>query len=260
VAPTAALLAVVPDERAALAAARTAALSPLPFSTVIAPNPWPAALARIEASDDTAVLVVDSRTVLLQPVGVPDLVIGGCAVAYLTEDREYWADPPPEAAERQRLLSAVRSIVGVPDGVPLWGNRGPIVFSPSVLRTLREGLLHPRGWSWDDLLDAEPDVSAWYAAWVVATGFADVEPREPAFRTCLTLGERRSLAIRGVTPDDLRRSFLGYVGEVPEPAVGGVPRSVSGDRLVRAMALRSYLRLPRVRRLVERAGLRRPER
>lgn len=259
-APTAALLAVVPDERAALDVARIAALSPLPFSTVIGPNPWPAALARIEESDDTAVLVIDSRTVLLQPVGVPDLVVGSRAVAYLTEDREYWADPPPEGAERERLLATVRGIVGVADDVPAWGNRGPIVVSPPVLRALREGLLRPRGWSWEDLLDTVPDASAWYAAWVVATGFADVEPREPAFRTCLTLGERRSLAIRGVTTDDLRRSFLGYVGEVPEPAIGGVPRSVSGERLIRAMALRSYLRLPRLRRLVERSGLRRPER
>lgn len=259
-APTAALLAVVPDERAAEAAARTAGLSPLPFSTVTGPRPWPAALAHIEASDDTAVLVVDPRTVLLQPVGVDDLVIGGQAVAYLTEDREYWADPPPEAPERHRLQSTIRGIIGVPDDVPALGNRGPIVLSPTVLRALRAGLLQPRGWSWEDMLNAAPDVSAWYAAWVAATEFAGVEPREPAFRTCLTLGERRSLAIRGVSADDLRRSFLGYVGELPEAAIGGVPGSVSGGRLLRAMALRSYLRLPRVRRLVERSGLRRPER
>lgn len=252
---TAAVLVVVPHERAETAAARVAGMSALPVRALSGSDRWERALADVEASHDTAVLILDERTVLLRPVDVTDLIIDGRPVAYLTEDREYWADPPPEAQDRRGLQAEVARLVGVGAGTAVLGNRGPMVLSPAVLRAMRSELLQPRAWSWRDMLDVVPDAASWYAAWVCASGFAGVEPREPAFRTCLTAAERRSLAIREITADDLARSYLGYVGQLPPPAPHWLARSSPSTGLLRAAALRPYLRMPRVRRLMGSRGL-----
>lgn len=246
----ASVLAVLPDGPDSSAALRIAGMTSLPLHVVAGADRWEQALALVEASEDEAVLLLDETAVPLRPIVVDDLIIDGCAVAYVTEDREYWTDPPVGAAERRRRQDQVRRIAGTPEGSPILDARGPIILCPAIVRLLRAGVLEPRGWLWRDMLAAVPDVSCWYAAWLATTGFAGVTPREPAFRTCLTPGERASLIVRGITEEDVARAYVGYVGELPAPSAHWLAETAPSSQVMHAAMLRPYLRMPRLRRFM----------
>lgn len=223
------------------------------------PNRHADALDRVTLGSSSAYLIVDERTVFLRPFGLDDFLTDSVPRAFLTEDREFWVGASPaEAAAAALTANTARTDLSVVDPRRL-GNRGPVLLSSDRMRAMQETFLDPRGLTWTDLLDRAPDLSAWYAAWLQATGFVGVVPVEPIFRSMTTADECMSVVVQRMTVSDVARGYLGVVCTDPVPWTMPadepdlLARVASAPTLVRALALRPYLRLPRVRRIVDRA-------
>lgn len=225
--------------------------SNLPVTVLSGPDRRADALEAIARSEVEAVLVVDERCRFLRPFDARDFFSSdGTPYVFLTEDHEFWVDAPPGVA--QELISSLQvaaSAIRVAPSVRRT-NRGPVLFAVSVLREFKASVLTSRGWDWRDLLEQVDDAGVWYAAWLESQSMGGVEMREPIFLTVLTPGERADVVLRKQTLSDIARGFVGLVVEGAWPDDGGT--GVSATDAARALAMRPYLRLPRVQRFVAR--------
>jgi len=121
--------------------------------------------------------------------------------------------------------------------------------SSTVLRSLKEDFLEPRGWSYADMLAEAPYEFTWYNMWLQKSRVIPIAIREPLVKTFHHEGQHLEYALRGIGPDDIARGFLGVVvnsnysrswspSDVAETPEQTLARYVSASVLAKALGRR----------------------
>lgn len=205
---------------------------------------------------------IDSDAVMLRPFGREDLMYDGTTpYTVLVEDRELEIDPTYYAQHwqgREASLRRIQRLLGLDDR-RLLTCHGHQVLSSHVLKSLKQDFLEPRGWSYADMLEEAPYEFSWYNFWLQKSNAIPIYQREPFIKAVHSVGQHMELAIRGITPADIARGYLGIVinsnfarswgesdiGEPPEATLARYLswRSLAGTAKAKAAsALRRRLR------------------
>ncbi len=126
-------------------------------------------------------LPVDSDAVFLRPFRISDFM-SSSDVPYtvLLEDRDLQMDPDYFATHwqgRERALRQIQREVGLEDP-RLLTCHGHQVLSSTALRSLKEELLTPRGWTYAEMLAHGPYEFSWYNFWLQKSRVIPIELRK----------------------------------------------------------------------------------
>jgi hypothetical protein len=159
-------------------------------------------------------LPVDSDAVFLRPFGVSDFM-HSIDVPYtvLLEDRDLQVDPEYFTTHwqgREKVLRHIQAEVGLEDS-RLLTCHGHQVLSSTVLRSLRDDFLQPRGWSYARMLAEGPYEFSWYNFWLQKSKVMPIELREPYFKVIHSAKQHTDMLIEGVTLEDVARGYLGII-------------------------------------------------
>jgi len=159
-------------------------------------------------------LPVDSDAVFLRPFGVSDFMYSSdVPYTVLLEDRELQVDPDYFTTHwqgREKVLRHIQTQVGL-DDPRLLTCHGHQVLSSTVLRSLRDDFLAPRGWSYARMLEEGPYEFSWYNFWLQKCRAIPIELREPYFKVIHSAKQYRDLLVQGVTWEDIGRGYLGVI-------------------------------------------------
>lgn len=196
---------------------------------------------------------VDSDAVFVRDFGRDDFMADDVTpFTVLVEDNELKVEPKYYEEHwrgRERSLRTIQEQVGLVDRRILTCH-GHQVFSARVLESFKDDFLAPRGWSYADALAVAPYEFSWYNFWLQKTGVIPIVAREPLVKTFHHEGQHLEYALRGITPDDIARGFVGVVvnsnyarswgeSDVAEPAEATLARYVSYETLTKALALKA---------------------
>ena len=159
-------------------------------------------------------LPVDSDAVFLRPFRTSDFM-SSSDVPYtvLLEDRDLQMDPDYFATHwqgRARALRQIQQEVGLEDS-RLLTCHGHQVLSSTVLRSLKETFLAPRGWTYAEMLANGPYEFSWYNFWLQKSRVIPIEIREPYFKVVHSEQQHEEMMIRGIGLRDVARGYLGII-------------------------------------------------
>ena len=159
-------------------------------------------------------LPVDSDAVFLRPFQTSDFM-SSSDVPYtvLLEDRDLQMDPDYFATHwqgRERALREIQREVGLKDS-RLLTCHGHQVLSLTVLRSLKEEFLAPRGWTYAEMLAHGPYEFSWYNFWLQKSRGIPIEIREPYFKVVHSEQQHEEMMIRGIGLRDVARGYLGII-------------------------------------------------
>lgn len=158
--------------------------------------------------------VLDSDLVFVRPFGRDDLMFDeDTPFTVLVEDNELRVEPryyEQYWQGREVLLRHAQALVGLDDPRLLTCHNHQ-VFSSTVLRSLRDDFMVPRGWTYRDLMAEAPYEFAWYNFWLQKSHAIPIHVREPLVKMFHHEGQHLEYAMRGVTEADIARGYLGVV-------------------------------------------------
>ena len=159
-------------------------------------------------------LPVDSDAVFLRPFGAADFMFAAdIPYTVLLEDRDLQTDRDYFRTHwqgREKVLRGIQAEVGLVDR-RLLTCHGHQVLSSTVLRSLREDFLEPRGWTYAQMLEHGPYEFSWYNFWLQKTKVIPIELREPYFKVIHSAKQHQDMLIEGVTVEDVARGYLGVI-------------------------------------------------
>ena len=159
-------------------------------------------------------LPVDSDAVFLRPFHAADFMHEpNIPYTVLLEDRELQTDPDYFATHwqgRERTLREIQREVGLEDR-RLLTCHGHQVLSRTVLSSMKDDFLAPRGWSYADMLAHGPYEFSWYNFWLQKSRVIPVEVREPYFKVIHGPAQHEEMLIRGIGLRDIARGYLGII-------------------------------------------------
>ena len=159
-------------------------------------------------------LPVDSDAVFLRDFSSDDFMFSeDIPYTVLLEDRELQVDPDYFATHwqgREQALRRIQREIGLNDS-RLLTCHGHQVLSRSVLQSLRDDFLGPRGWTYARMLEHGPYEFSWYNFWLQKSKVIPVELREPYFKVVHSQEQHAELAIRGISMSDIARGYLGVI-------------------------------------------------
>lgn len=157
---------------------------------------------------------VDSDAVFIRDITERDFIApDGVPYSVLVEDNELKVEPSYFAqywSSRDTALRMIASEIGLDDPV-LRTCHGHQVFSSTVLRSLRDDFLAPRGWRYLDALKVAPYEFTWYNFWLQKSGVIPIHQREPLVKVLHNEGQYLEYVMRGVTTADIARGYLALV-------------------------------------------------
>jgi len=157
---------------------------------------------------------VDSDAVFVRPFGFDDFMFDATTpYTVLVEDNELKVEPRYYAEHwqgREPQLRHIQELVGLQDRRVLTCH-GHQVFSATVLRSLKEDFMTPRGWSYADLLAQAPYEFTWYNMWLQKSHVIPIEVREPLVKVFHHEGQHLEYALRRVTSSDIARGYVALV-------------------------------------------------
>lgn len=195
----------------------------------------------------------DSELVFVRDFGFDDFMADETTpYTVLVEDNELKVEPRYYVQHwrgRERHLRRIQELIGLHDR-RLLTCHGHQVMSSTVLASLKQDFMDPRGWDYRDLLAESPYEFSWYNFWLQQSRVIPIVQKEPLVKTFHHEGQEVEYALRGVTAPDIARGFLGavvnsnYADAYDDPVAGAVPeieetlaRYVPPTRLARALAL-----------------------
>jgi hypothetical protein len=116
---------------------------------------------------------------------------------------QYWQS-------REASLRIIQTEVGLNDPRILTCH-GHQIMSGTVLRSLRDEFLNPRGWTYRDMLAVSPYEYSWYNFWLQAKQPIPIKIREPLIKVLHSAEQHVHYAMANVTLDDVARGYLGIV-------------------------------------------------
>ena len=159
-------------------------------------------------------LPVDSDAVFLRDFTMSDFMFSSeIPYTVLLEDRDLLTDPEYYQTHwqgRERVLRAIQAEVGLSDD-RLLTCHGHQVLSGTVLRSLRDDFLVPRGWDYAEMLRHGPYEFSWYNFWLQKSKAVPIELREPYFKVIHSEHQHLEMVIRGITTTDIARGYLGVI-------------------------------------------------
>lgn len=157
---------------------------------------------------------IDSDAVLVRDFGADDFLFDDTTpFTVLVEDNDlkvdrayyeqYWVS-------REASLRRIQAEVGLDDSRILTCH-GHQILNATVLRSMREEFLAPRGWTYADMLAVSPYEYSWYNFWLQAAQPIPIHIREPLIKVLHTAEQHLEYALANVTPADVARGYLGIV-------------------------------------------------
>jgi hypothetical protein len=195
---------------------------------------------------------IDSDAVFVRPFGRDDFMLDETTpYTVLVEDNELKVEPryyEQHWKGREVHLRRIQELVGLDDR-RLMSCHGHQVMSSTVLRSLKEDFLEPRGWTYADMLAEAPYEFTWYNMWLQKSQVIPIAIREPLVKTFHHEGQHLEYALRGIGTDDIARGFVGVVvnsnyarswanGAVNEAPEETLARYVEYSVLAKALALK----------------------
>ena len=157
---------------------------------------------------------VDSDAVFVRPFRRDDFMRDETTpYTVLVEDNELKVEPryyEQHWKGRERHLRRIQELVGLDDR-RLLTCHGHQVMSSTVLRSLKQDFLEPRGWSYAEMLAEAPYEFSWYNFWLQKSQAIPIAVREPLVKTFHHEGQHLEYALRRIGPDDIARGFVGVV-------------------------------------------------
>lgn len=117
--------------------------------------------------------------------------------------QQYWVS-------REQELTSIFTEVGLDHRVILTCH-GHTVLSATVLESFVTNFLKPRGWSYSDALEFSPYEFTWYNAWLLKSNEIAIHAREPWIKVFHNQAQHIEYQMRGVSPADIARGYLGVV-------------------------------------------------
>ena len=156
----------------------------------------------------------DSELVFIRDFGFDDFMFDATtAYTVLVEDNDLKVEPRyyrDHWQGREEHLRHIQKLVGLDDR-RLLTCHGHQVMSATVLRSLNQDFMGPRGWGYRDLLAEAPYEFSWYNFWLQKTRAIPIEQREPLVKTVHHEGQLLELGMQRVGLDDLARGYVGLV-------------------------------------------------
>lgn len=160
------------------------------------------------------VFTIDSDAVMVRDFGAADLMFDATTpYSILVEDNDLRIDPDYFATYwqgREASLHRIQDLMDFHDPRMLTCH-GHQVLSSAVLRSLKAGFLEPRGWTYADMLAESPYEYSWYNFWLQKSRVIDIQMREPLMKVVHSAQQHVELAMRGITPADVARGYIGIV-------------------------------------------------
>lgn len=157
-------------------------------------------------------LVLDSDVEIIREFKSDEfLADDGHPYSVLTQDKDLLADPHYFASQwrsREHWLDVIANDVSYSGPWPVRTCHGNTVLSSVVLQSLRDDLMKPRAWSYEDLLRRAPYEFTWYSLWLQVSGVIPVRPCEPWVKTYHSEEEHLASLARGQTLEDVRRAYM----------------------------------------------------
>lgn len=157
---------------------------------------------------------VDSEAVFIRDFGFQDFMADSTApYTVLVEDKELQVEP---RYYREHWIGRAEQIQHIADLLDysspvLRTCHGHQVFSSTVLESFVRDFLGPRGWTYRDALAEAPYEFSWYNLWLQKTQVIDIHQREPFVKVFHNEDQHIDAITRGVTMEDLARSYLAVV-------------------------------------------------
>ena len=157
---------------------------------------------------------VDSDAVFVRDIHRSDFMFDATMpYTVLVEDNELKVEPRyynEHWVGREQQLRTIQQLVGL-DDPRLLTCHGHQVLSSTVLRSLRDDFLAPRGWTYADMLAQAPYEFSWYNFWLQKSQVIPIHAREPLVKVFHHEGQALEYALRGITLDDIARGYLAIV-------------------------------------------------
>lgn len=204
---------------------------------------------------------VDSELVFVRPFHRGDFMFDeSTPFTVLVEDNELQTDPryfDEHWRSRSQHLAAIKDSMALEDPRILTCH-GHQVMSSTVLRSLVQDFMKPRGYDYQDLLRMSPYEFSWYNFWLQKAQPIPIMIREPLVKVLHHDGHHLEYAMRGLSLDDVARGYVGIVInssfarswpdiQPGEPQSTTLSRYVPASVLVSALAQKVKL-IPRVLR------------
>jgi len=158
--------------------------------------------------------VIDSDMVFVRPFRRSDFMFDDdTPYSILIEDNELQTDARYFAEQwqsREQHLTRIKELIELSDPRTLTCHNHQI-FSATVLRSLKEDFMDPRGHSYEDLIRLSPYEFSWYNFWLQKSQIIPIVIREPLVKMLHHDGQHLEFAVRGTTIDDVARGYLGLV-------------------------------------------------
>ena len=157
---------------------------------------------------------VDSDAVFIRPLSINDFMFDeSTPYTVLVEDNELKSEPSyfeQHWKGREPQLRRIQELVGLEDRRILTCH-GHQVFSASVLESLRNTFMNPRGWTYENLLQEAPYEFTWYNMWLQKQQDIPIQFREPLMKTIHNQVQHLEFLIRGTSETHLARAYIGLV-------------------------------------------------
>ena len=157
---------------------------------------------------------IDSDAVMLRDFGFADLMWDSrTPYTVLVEDHDLKVDPDyyrDNWQGREQSLRRIQELVELEDRRILTCH-GHQVLSSQVIESLKANFMNPRDWTYSDLLEEAPYEFSWYNFWLQKDLTIPIYLREPFMKVAHSPTQHLELALRGITPMDLARGYLGVI-------------------------------------------------
>jgi len=158
-------------------------------------------------------LVLDSDVEMIRPFTKSEFVApDGHPYSVLTQDKDMLADPyyfNEQWRTRETWINTIAQQLGYAGPWPVRTCHANTVFSSHVLRALKDRILRPREWNYEDLLREAPYEFSWYNVWLQVSQVIPVRPCEPWIRTFHTESEHLAFLASPIQLEDIKRAYSG---------------------------------------------------
>lgn len=157
---------------------------------------------------------VDSEAVFIRDFGLDDFMVDTTTpYTVLVEDKDLQVEP---RYYREHWVGRAEQIRHIADLLEysspvLRTCHGHQVFSSVVLESFLRDFLTPRRWTYRDALAESPYEFSWYNLWLQKTKVIPIHQREPFVKVFHNEDQHIDAIGRGVTVEDLARSYLAVV-------------------------------------------------
>lgn len=124
----------------------------------------------------------------------------------LIVDKEYFNT---HWVKREKYIRKIQKSIGLKDNRLLTCHSFAI-FSSKVLESMYFKFMKPNNLSYSDLINISPYEYSWYNMWLQKDKTIELQIREPLIKFFHQKSQHLDYLRRGVTINDMRRSFIGY--------------------------------------------------